>query len=109
MTTAVMNELDWQAQAKCAGMDRALFFPEASWMIEPLVRSTCSLCAVRGECLTWALEHDEQGVWGGLSDEERAKISKTQSRVRCPDCRSTQVQEQDRFEICLSCGLSWSI
>jgi WhiB family redox-sensing transcriptional regulator len=34
-------------------------------------------CDVRGECLEYALEHDERfGIWGGLSERERRKFKK---------------------------------
>lgn len=37
----------------------------------------CQACAVRDECLEYALEHDERfGIWGGLSDRERRRLKR---------------------------------
>ncbi|OPC85346.1 hypothetical protein B4N89_27355 [Embleya scabrispora] len=33
----------------------------------------CRTCPVRNPCLAHALAHDEQGVWGGLTEDERKK------------------------------------
>lgn len=104
--TAIMNR-EWEKQAACRGMNPDLFFPEFGFLLEPDVPAACGRCPVRGECLDYAITHDEQGVWGGLTDDQRKRINITRSRVRCPDCRSDQVAEQRGSEVCLSCGLSW--
>lgn len=106
MTTAV-GLLDWQSLAACRGMRRDLFFPEYEWMIEPSVIATCETCPVRDICRQWAIDHDEVGVWGGLTDEQRRAISAQRERVRCPDCRSEQIFNDGSSETCLACGLSW--
>ena len=37
----------------------------------------CTGCEVRGECLEYALAHDERfGIWGGLSERERRRLKK---------------------------------
>ena len=37
----------------------------------------CDGCAVRIECLEYALENDERfGIWGGLSERERRRLKK---------------------------------
>lgn len=109
MGTATMSTFDWQSQANCNGMDRDLFFPEYDWMVDPKVTKACGQCPVQDACLAWALARDEVGVWGGLTDEQRAAINKTQNRVRCPDCRSDHVMQEGNSEVCLKCGLSWNI
>lgn len=37
----------------------------------------CGLCVYKTECLAWALESDEIGVWGGTTDMDRRKIKRT--------------------------------
>lgn len=35
----------------------------------------CASCPVRPDCLSYALDHrQEQGIWGGLTEEERHRI-----------------------------------
>ena len=104
----VDHPLDWQRDAACRGMNRDLFFPEYGFMLEPRVIATCHRCPVRERCLQWALDNDEEnGVWGGLTEDQRRAINQTRERVRCPDCRSTQIFNDGETETCVSCGLSW--
>lgn len=103
------DELDWETRGACNGMDTERFFPEFDHLLEPEVIAACAFCPVRSECLDWALIHDEAGVWGGLTELQRQQITTVRTRVRCPDCRSERVAEQEHSEICLNCGLSWPI
>jgi WhiB family transcriptional regulator, redox-sensing transcriptional regulator len=60
---------DWTLQAKCRGMEDALF-PEAS--DQKKARQICVGCPVRRECLAEALDNRiEWGVWGGMTERER--------------------------------------
>lgn len=36
-----------------------------------LAKRVCSACPIWTECLEWALEHPEEGVWGGTTRQER--------------------------------------
>jgi len=77
----------WQERAACRGEDLDLFFgpptgddreygpakaereAEAKWL--------CSICAVRAECLNWALDNGEKyGIFGGLNEDERASVNR---------------------------------
>jgi WhiB family transcriptional regulator, redox-sensing transcriptional regulator len=108
VVTAVAGT-EWMNEARCRGMNPRLFFPEYDWHIDPSVVTACHECPVRDDCLGWALEtNQEYGYWGGLTEEQRANINRTRSRVRCPDCRSDSIDRSgDDVEICLACGLSW--
>lgn len=102
--------LEWQDRAACNGMSVSSFFPEPGELPDPRATAACQRCVVRDECLAWALETEQEfGTWGGLTEEQRRKISTTRSRVRCPDCRSESIIELVRSEICLACGLSWPV
>lgn len=68
--------LAWQERALCAQTDPEAFFPEKGGSTREAKR-VCLSCDVRGECLEYALAHDERfGIWGGLSERERRKLKK---------------------------------
>jgi len=70
------DELSWQERALCAQTDPEAFFPEKGGSTRD-AKKVCVGCDVRGECLEYALEHDERfGIWGGLSERERRKFKK---------------------------------
>jgi len=64
---------DWIGRAACAGVDSALFFPSKGEASDA-AKALCAGCSVKTECLTFALEHDCQGVWGGTTQRERARL-----------------------------------
>ena len=68
------NRFSWQERANCRGADRDLFFPQrgASTL---KAEAMCEACAVRDECLEFAVTEGEHfGLWGGLSERQRRKI-----------------------------------
>jgi WhiB family transcriptional regulator, redox-sensing transcriptional regulator len=68
--------LNWQERALCAQTDPEAFFPEKGGSTRE-AKKVCLSCDVRGECLEYALAHDERfGIWGGLSERERRKLKK---------------------------------
>jgi WhiB family redox-sensing transcriptional regulator len=70
------EELSWQEQALCAQTDPEAFFPEKGGSTRD-AKKICMSCPVRGECLEYALAHDERfGIWGGLSERERRRLKK---------------------------------
>ena len=74
---------DWQLKAACRGPQAIVFFPpprperrEEKRQREADAKAICTTCAVRGECLAYALDIREQhGIWGGLSENERKELS----------------------------------
>ena len=79
----------WAAEAACAGLSTALFFPpedagpghSLSRRDLSEARRVCAECPVRAECLEWAIERGERyGVWGGLTAVERAKERRRRRR-----------------------------
>ena len=49
-------------------------------------KKVCLGCDVRGECLEYALQHDERfGIWGGLSERERRKLEEAREARSLPD------------------------
>ncbi len=71
---------DWTLQAKCRGMEDALF-PEGK--DQKRARAVCMGCPVRAECLAEALDHRiEWGVWGGLTERERRQLLRQRPDVQ---------------------------
>lgn len=70
---------DWRYWAACLPEDPELFFPlgttgAASDQIQQ-AKAVCRSCPVQQQCLQWALNHHQDaGVWGGLSEDERRNI-----------------------------------
>lgn len=105
----------WQDHAACKGEPLELFIePDAERGTRQRyisasneIKAMCGSCPVEGECLSWALRHDEHGIWGGLTREQREAISKSRHRVKCPKCESVTIVRSDRHDICMACGISW--
>jgi WhiB family redox-sensing transcriptional regulator len=87
-----VDDRAWLADAACAGYPADWWFPEER-SPDPihmgLVRSVCSSCPVRRECLDYALVADHvgarggHGIWAGLSEGQRVSMRTT----ICPHCR----------------------
>ena len=77
------SEVDWEkAQCKELEIDTNLFYTieeERSVVAYDYInslRSICASCPIWKECLTYAMENENYGMWGGLTSVER--ISMTQ-------------------------------
>jgi hypothetical protein len=67
----------WMADALCLEYQHVEYFPGRGESDEEAKR-ICSACLVRAECLRYALELGiRDGVWGGLSPQERAGQQET--------------------------------
>ena len=75
------GEMGWLQRALCAETDPDIFFPEKGGSTAPAT-SVCRGCEVREECLEYALSHDiRHGIWGGMSDNDRRKMSRQRRRA----------------------------
>lgn len=76
---------DWEDQAACAGEDLDLFFPPTGGDSPALIgraKAICAGCAVRMECLEFAVRNDiSYGVWGGLAPAERRRLRAQRRRA----------------------------
>lgn len=79
-------EADWRHLAACReAPDPDIFFPigntgPALEQIEE-AKQICFACSVRNECLDWAIEtRQDSGVWGGLSEDERKDMRRSQKQ-----------------------------
>lgn len=78
------NPLWWQDLAECQYTDPEIFFPERGGSVRAAKR-VCARCAVRAECLEYALANGERfGVYGGLSERERRRIKRTPEAAAAP-------------------------
>ena len=69
--------------APCQSVDPELFFPDPTDM-ETLrsARKVCATCSAIKECLSFALQTNSQGVWGGTIDSERKAIKRKMQRSK---------------------------
>jgi WhiB family transcriptional regulator, redox-sensing transcriptional regulator len=60
----------------CADEDPELFWPLTELATRQIERAkaVCRACPIQASCLRWALRHGEQGIWGGTTEEERARL-----------------------------------
>lgn len=53
------------------------------WDAASKVHAACNACAVREQCLKYAIDtHQEGGVWGGKTDSERKQIRRARYRLQ---------------------------
>lgn len=72
---------DWRMYAACESVDPALFFPVGTTGLAAeqilIAKEYCGTCAVRRECLNFALvTRQEHGIWGGTTEEQRMRYRK---------------------------------
>jgi WhiB family redox-sensing transcriptional regulator len=68
---------EWMLAGLCRQVDPDLFYPEdvTGALRCSTAQRICAGCPVKGECLDYALSHDERyGVWGGMSANARRKL-----------------------------------
>jgi WhiB family redox-sensing transcriptional regulator len=76
------EDQSWQDHANCLGLDPDLFFPERGASTTE-AKAVCAGCAVRRECLEYALANNEQvGIWGGTSYRQRRAIRRRRQAGR---------------------------
>lgn len=68
---------NWQSHGRCRETDPEIFFPEAGVPQLEALR-ICRGCEVRQQCLDFALENGERGVWGGTNDADRRRLRRTE-------------------------------
>jgi WhiB family redox-sensing transcriptional regulator len=75
----------WRERAACRGVDTELFFPIGNSGPATLAqideaKAVCGRCPVVEQCLKWATEGGEVGIWGGMTDSERCDIRRRGAR-----------------------------
>lgn len=77
----------WRDDAACRDTDPDLFFPVGTTgaAVDQIAaaKTVCQSCAVRSECLDFALlTNQDSGVWGGLAEDERRKLRRSWTKAR---------------------------
>src|ERR1700683_4488529 len=83
--TALTLTSDWWRAAACRDAEPELFFPiserPAAGSAVRRAKLICTRCPVQSECLNYALrQRQEQGIWGGLTEEERRLLRRRLSQ-----------------------------
>ena len=73
--TRIARKQAWMQHAACVGRGE-LFFSDHMRTVVRQAQKICAVCTVRQECLIYALEGDEIGVWGGKTTNERRKLKR---------------------------------
>lgn len=84
---------EWHRRGLCADEDPDLFFPSHG-SPGTKAREICAACAVREQCLDYALDADQLGIWGGLDQQERRNLKRKRQRRR--KAASTQADQGPR-------------
>jgi WhiB family transcriptional regulator, redox-sensing transcriptional regulator len=80
-----VKSASWQTEAACLSADPDLFFPISTTgpSEKQIARAKriCAGCAVRRECLEFALAHDQMyGIWGGTTPDDRRRDRRRRRR-----------------------------
>jgi WhiB family redox-sensing transcriptional regulator len=83
--TVTGNTAGWPTEAACLSADPDLFFPiSTTGPAEKQIaraKRICAGCAVRRECLEFALAHDQMyGIWGGTTPDDRRRDRRRRRR-----------------------------
>lgn len=83
------ERLEWQEDAACRAHHNLVFFGEEGeselerQAREAKAKAVCRTCPVIEPCLEFAMETNQKyGIWGGLTDKERASLKRRRARAR---------------------------
>jgi WhiB family redox-sensing transcriptional regulator len=108
--------MNWIEEAECRGLPSDIFFPPelgdddgtAGYNQDDYdatygrAKAICNTCAVRVECLQFALDNKERwGVWGGLIPIERLRIERKYRRQRLRDRRAAEAHSESDIPLSL--------
>jgi WhiB family redox-sensing transcriptional regulator len=78
MSKAEYPDFFEKGEPHCASADPDAFFPETgvgdSTTMVVLAKKICASCPYVIECLAWAMENEELGIWGGTTARERSRL-----------------------------------
>lgn len=88
-------EWSWRYDAKCKDIDTDIFYPPRDKALyKPIADKAKAICwgddkqpecPVRRQCLWYAIrEEDTHGIWGGMSNRERAHLGRRYKREQPP-------------------------
>lgn len=107
-----VTEERWMIDAECRSHPPDMWFPpKGDAGIGLAAKAVCAVCPVNVECLTFAVKHNEVGIWGGLTAHERRAGHRTppapqphgdaatfrfRNTCGCPECRQAQIDARNR-------------
>lgn len=98
----------WRDSAACLDVPTELFFPigETGGYIAQAeeAKGVCAHCPVRITCLKAALDGNEAGVWGGMSERERRNLKTKMTREDYATEQALLVTLTEKFPPCERCG-----
>ena len=99
MTVLLSDE--WWGLAACRDAEPEVFFPisatAASGDTVARAKAVCGSCPVQSPCLSYALRHrQEQGIWGGMTEDERRLLSRRLARTERSATRSNAIRTRAR-------------
>ena len=88
--TSGARSLSWMSSGACLQADPELFFPLAAVTSlatrqAEAAKAVCAPCAVRKNCLSYALEAMPEGIWGGTTPDERRAARRRLSRYQASE------------------------
>lgn len=88
----------------CADADPELFFYAAGERgddrdaRDEKAKAVCATCPLIRGCLGWALTHTEWGVWGGATEQERARLQRRHGLPRRVGNSAAHIDSPDHLE-----------
>ena len=73
---------DWHGRGLCIGEDPDIFFP-AHGHPATKAREICAACLAHRDCLEYATEADEFGIWGGLDQHIKTADTRAVEDALC--------------------------
>jgi WhiB family redox-sensing transcriptional regulator len=77
--TQDINTMRWTESAACKGKGH-LFFEDDHLTIVRKAKAVCTTCPVIDQCLMYAMDNNEFGVWGGMTANERKNYRRREKR-----------------------------
>lgn len=79
----------WTEAAACAGLDTDTFYALEEGQ-QRQAKAVCKSCPVIADCLTHALANNEEGIWGGTTENERRVMQGKRAKYQERGERSTR-------------------
>lgn len=67
--------LEWRERGACRGSETSKFFADrGGHLLIQQAKLVCAICTVRTNCLNFAIDNHERGIWGGTTEGERKRM-----------------------------------
>ena len=73
-------DLHWKELGACVPWKDPSIWYSDSPTDQDVARSICAECPVKAECLEYALDHENYGMWAGTSERGRRRIRSQRRR-----------------------------